>query len=234
MYLSGGMIEVRFLRRPNRFTAVVERNGVEFSAHVANSGRLGELLIRENRMFVSPAASPTGRKTLFDLALVEIDGVLVSADSRLPNGIVAEAAAAGLVPELAGYDHIRREVTVGGSRIDLRLDGPQGSCYVETKSVTLVVDGVARFPDARTERGRKHVLELRDLALSGSRAVVFFVVQRPDAVAFAVDVESDPALFAAVAEAMTSGVEVYAYSCEVDMHEIRLSRRLPVVAPVIA
>ena len=170
--------EATFVSRLNRFAALMRRDGQEVVAHVANSGRLRELLRPENPMLLAPAPDGAHRKTAYDLALVEVDGVLVSLDARAPNTVLKEAIEAGRTPELAGYDTLAQEVALEGSRVDLLLSGRSGLCYVEAKSVTLVEKGVGLFPDAPTERGRKHVGSLEKAVRQGHRAAVVFVIQR--------------------------------------------------------
>ncbi len=227
MRLDSNLVEARFIRRLNRFAAVVELEGVETEVHVANSGRMRELLVEGNRVLLRPAAR-NGRKTSFDLALVDLGHNLSSADARLPNVLVHEALGKEGIPPLSGYTSVRREVTFGESRLDMILEGPVGKCFVETKSVTLVVDGVALFPDAPTTRGVKHLYSLCKAISEGYRAAVVFVVQREDATAFAPNDEADPDFGGALRYAVGQGVEVYAYRCKVSTEEIRLTERLSV------
>ena len=119
---------------------------------------------------------------------------LSSADARLPNKLVAEAIAEGRLPQFTCYPDVRPESTFGESRLDFLLEGPEGSCYVETKSVTLVEEGVGLFPDAPTLRGVKHLHSLMAAMDEGHRAGVIFVIQRADAEAFTPHDEADPLL----------------------------------------
>ena len=128
----------------------------------------------------------------------------------MPNSLVAEAIELGCLNQFAGYSGVNREVTFGESRLDLMLEGPNGRCYVETKSVTLVVDGVGLFPDAPTERGAKHMRSLDQAVAQGHRAAVVFVVQRPDVAAFAPHDTADPNFGSAVRHSLSCGVEVFA------------------------
>jgi sugar fermentation stimulation protein A len=223
------LVEARFIRRLNRFAALMEYRGARVQVHVANSGRLAELLSDENRMFLTPVGSRAGRKTAFDLTLVEVKGVLVSADARAPNALLQEAIESGQLRELAGYDTLAREVRFLDSRLDMMLTRPDGTCYVEAKSVTLVENGTARFPDAPTERGRKHVGSLSRAVADGHRGAIVFVVQRPDAVNLQPNRDADPAFCAALDAAASSGVEVYAYRCQVSLTDIRMSESIPVL-----
>jgi sugar fermentation stimulation protein A len=196
--------------------------------HVANSGRMSELLVPENPMYVTPVANSTDRKTAYDLTLVEYNGVLVSPDSRLPNKLIKEAIEAGRLPELAEYSTVTPEVPFHDSRIDMLLSGSPGKLYLEAKSVNLVVDGTALFPDAPTERGRKHLGSLMKAVDEGLGAAVAFVIQRPDAERFAPHRHADPAFSETLRAAVEYGVQVHAYRCEVSLTGITVSDRAPV------
>ena len=157
--------------------------------------------------------------------------VLVSADARLPPGASCweafhEGQAASHSPSST---QARREVVYGDSRLDLLLSGPRGACFIEVKSVTLVEDGVALFPDAPTERGRRHLGELVRAVEEGCRAAAVFVIQREDARACAPHDDADPAFGLALRDAVAAGVEVYAYVCRVTRRKIRLAHAVPVL-----
>ena len=228
MFLGDDLVAARFLRRVNRFLALVELEGRETGVHVANSGRLRELFVPGAPVWLKPAYGP-GRKTAFDLALVRADGVLVSADARLPNALVAEAVSEGALAGLGIPDSVTRESTFGESRFDLMLECGALRRYVEVKSVTLVEDGVGLFPDSPTTRGAKHLTTLAEAIEAGHRASVVFVVQRPDATAFATNDAADPALAHAFSSAISRGVEAYAYTCQVSQEHVRLDKRLPII-----
>ncbi len=148
------------------------------------------------------------------------------------NHLVEEALRGGLIAELAGFTTLKREVPYGQerSRIDFRLDYPNGPAYVEVKSVTLgfADSAVAAFPDARTERGAKHLRELATLARAGVRAVQLYCVNLTEIDAVRPAAEIDPAYAAALGEAVQAGVEVLAYGAAISPHEIRLTHRLEV------
>ncbi len=220
------LIPARFLRRDNRFRATVEVNGREAWAHVPNSGRLNDLFIPGRPIYLHPSPNPA-RKTPYDLKLVQMPEALVSIDARLPNPLFAEAVAAGHLPEFPCHV-IRPEVRYGDSRLDFRLEGPEGVCWVETKSVTLVEEGVAYFPDAPTARGSRHLRELLAILEGGERAAVAFIIQREDATAFAPAAHFDPVFTQTLREAAAAGVEVRAYVCRVTLEEITLDHPAPV------
>lgn len=234
MNWPGVLLPARFVRRDNRFRAWVDLDGALLSAHVANSGRLSELLVAGASVWIRRHNRGAARKTASDLLLVEYAGVLVSIDARLPNQLLAEALAGGAIPQLAGYSQITPEVTVGQSRLDFLLRADPGSagerrCWVETKSVTLVEDGRALFPDAPSERGLRHLHELMDLRRRGDRVAVVFVIQRPDAMAFAPHPTAHPAFAAALRVAAQRGVEVYAWRCQVSLSAIALAEPVALV-----
>ncbi len=228
MRLEGALLEGRFVARHNRFLVTVEVAGSEVSAHLPNSGRLLELLVPGRRAVLveRPAA---GRRTKYDLSLVQHKGRWVSVDARLPNDLVEEALWSGRLDALTGYPIVHREVTFGRSRFDFLLESPQRlPCLVEVKSITLVIDGVGCFPDAVTARGRRHLNELAQAAAEDYRAAVLFCVQRDDAKGMRPHDESDPAFGQALRDAVAQGVEVYAYACRVDPGEVAITQRLPV------
>ena len=222
------LMEAFFVRRLNRFAALIDMDGEVVMVHVANTGRMRELLTPGRPVFLRPAGKQ-GRKTAFDLMLVDLGFDLCSTDSRLPPLLVEEAFLEGRLEPFGGFHEARREVTFEESRFDLMLTGDDGICYVETKSVNLVEARVALFPDAPTERGVKHLGTLVKAVEAGHRAAAFFVIQRPDAEAFRPHPTADPAFAEALRDAKASGVEVYAYNCRVTRCEIAIQHCIPVM-----
>ncbi len=214
------------MRRLNRFVAAVEVAGEPALAHVPNSGRLRELLLPGARVLLAPRAGV--RRTRFDLALAWSGGHLVSVDARLPGRLLTEALGGGTLPVLGSVQAVRGEVWLGASRLDLLVETPGGPWYVEAKSVTLVRDGVALFPDAPTARGARHVEELRRLAVAGGRAAIAFVIQREDARMLRPHEEADPA-FAAALRRAAPAVRMFACVCRVSREEVTIDRQVPVV-----
>lgn len=228
MELGSDLVQGRFQARLNRFLAQVQVGGRQVLVHVPNSGRMRELLVPGHRVLLKPRREGR-RKTRFDLALVDLGSTLASADARLPNHLVAEALAQKRLLQFHGYTETIREVTFGESRLDLMLQGPEGRCYLEAKSVTLVVDGVGLFPDAPTTRGAKHMNSLCQAVDAGHRAAVLFVVQRGDARACAPNDSADPDFGKALRTALQRGVEAFAYNCAVTEASIQLCHGLPVL-----
>lgn len=215
-----------FKNRPNRFIAEVEVDGSLEIAHVPNTGRCKELLVEDAVVWLKPSDNPN-RKTKFSLHFVENKNVLVSLYSQQANSIVYDAILNGKIKELFGYNYHQREKTVDNSRIDIYLanhddDLLKDSCFVEVKGVTLIVDGEARFPDAPTERGAKHLKELIKLKKEGNRCVVFFLIQHPAGKFFRPNWENDPKFSETLNEAYAAGVEILVYRCDNQLEGIEL------------
>ena len=226
-----GYVKGIFKNRPNRFIAEVEIDGKVEIAHVPNTGRCKELLVEDAVVWLEPSNNPN-RKTKFSLHFVENKGVLVSLYSQQANSIVFDAIKEGKIKELYGYDYFKREKTVGNSRIDIYLAKKEDdccgmsfledSCFIEVKGVTLIVDGEARFPDAPTERGVKHLKELIELKKQGNRCVVFFLIQHPAGNFFRPNWENDPTFSKTLNEAHEAGVEILVYRCDNQLDGIEL------------
>ncbi|MCZ6605166.1 MAG: DNA/RNA nuclease SfsA, partial [Alphaproteobacteria bacterium] len=151
------------------------------------------------------------------------------------NRLVEEAIGKGRIAPLTGYAELRREVPYGeNSRIDLKLCDPvRGQVFVEVKSVTLrrPPSRTAEFPDAVTARGTKHLRELKKVAAAGHRAVMIYAIQRADCRSFGVAADIDPEYAAALAGALSGGVEAYCYACRVTAKGIELASELPIDDP---
>jgi len=223
----GVVIPCTYVERLNRFRVTVTIRGRQVDAHLPNSGRLMELLTPGRRCWVAPV-SGRRRKTAYDLKLVEHGDVLVSVDARLPNPLLAEALEEGRLGPFRACQQFDREVVRGGSRVDFLLRMPEGRLWMEAKSVTLVENDTARFPDAPTTRGARHVQELSEAVSSGDQAAVVFVVQRADARRFAPHDEADPAFGQALRQAAEAGVGVYAWTCRVTKERMAIAERIRV------
>ena len=186
-----------------------------------NTGRCKELLVEDAVVWLKPS-DKLNRKTKFSLHFVENKGVLVSLFSQEANKIVYDAIVDGKIEELSGYDYHQREKTVDNSRIDIYLANEDDDCYVEVKGVTLIIDGEARFPDAPTERGAKHLKELIKLKKEGKRCVVFFLIQHPIGKFFRPNWDNDPVFSQTLNDAYDAGVEILVYRCDNQLDGIEL------------
>ena len=225
----------RFLRREKRFFIHARLdNGTDVVAHTNNTGSMRGCLAAGARLWLSPADNPA-RKLKWSLEIVEVTArdvqgsdvqVLVGVNTILANRLVAEAITSGLIPALAGFDTLATEVRYGsrGSRVDILLTTGQDRVWVEVKNVSLVEDGHARFPDAPTERGRKHLLELEEMVTAGDRAALVFCCQRPDAVTVGPADDIDPEYGRLLRQAAAAGVEIFGVGVRVEPRAIAHER----------
>lgn len=229
MKLVEKIVEATFVKRLNRFAALVRLKEEEIVVHVTNSGRMRELLVPGATVFLR-LGQGAKRKTLYDLVLVCYQGKLVSIDSHLPNKLFYYSWQHCLLKDFLNYPQCLREVNYGQSRIDFLLLNNSEKCFLEIKSVTLVDDsGKALFPDAPTERGSRHLEELIRAKREGIRAIVLFVVQRVDGKSFSPYDQMDKLFGETLRRAYAQGVEIYCYNCYVDENSIALKELIPVI-----
>lgn len=201
-----------FQARPNRFIAHVEVDGRLEVVHVKNTGRCRELLVPGATVYLEESDNPA-RKTRYDLIAVEKGRLLVNMDAQAPNKVFQEWAEEGSF--LSGLTLLRPETTWGSSRFDFYWEAGERRGFVEVKGVTLEEDGHARFPDAPTERGVKHLEELIRCQAEGYEAAVCFVIQMAGMKDFAPNDVTHPAFGAALRKAAGAGVQVLARGCSV-------------------
>ena len=220
------MVPGIFRKRPNRFIAHVDIDGQEQVVHVKNTGRCRELLLPGVTVYLERGTAPN-RKTPYDLIAVEKGDRLINIDSQAPNKVFGEwAAAGGFLP---GVTAIRSEYVCGDSRLDFCIETEKGLHLVEVKGVTLEENGHARFPDAPTERGIKHIRELQKAVEKGLDATLFFVVQIENIDCVSPNDDTHPAFGAALREAASCGVNVCAYDCVVTPDSLAIRCPVPVI-----
>lgn len=219
------------IKRYKRFMAdVVLETGETVTAHCANTGAMLGVQDPDSEVWLSPARNPD-RKLKFTWELIRIGDGLVGINTAHPNKIVAEAIESGKIPELSGYDTLRREVKYGkNSRIDILLsDEAKPDCYVEIKNVHLMrTAGLAEFPDSVSTRAAKHQGELAEMVKQGARAVTVYLCQREDCESFSIAGDIDPDYAAAAATARTVGVESLCYACTLTPEAITADRRIEI------
>lgn len=210
------------------FADVVLEDGAAVTAHCPNPGAMLGVNTPGLTVWLSKSDDPK-RKLAHTLELVEVDGELVGVNTMAPNRLVAEALAAGALPELTSYATHRREVKYGeASRVDFLLEHPdRPPCWLEIKNCHLSrTKGLAEFPDCVAARSSKHLRELEAMAAAGERAVVLFVVQRTDCEAFSACHELDPTFARGLDAAADGGVEVLVYACDMSVQAVRIGRQL--------
>lgn len=226
--------EGRLIRRYKRFLADIETaTGELLTIHCPNTGSMFNCMVESGQVWFSRSNDPK-RKLPGTWEIAETpQGRLACVNTARANPLVEEALHAGVITELNGFTGLKREVPYGQekSRIDFRLDYPDGAAYVEVKSVTLGFDGtsVAAFPDAVTQRGAKHLRELAHLARSGVRAVQLYCVNLSGIDSVRPAEEIDAGYAAALREAKAAGVEVLAYGVQVGAQQIYIDRPLTVL-----
>ena len=225
--IEGKIIRGIFQGRPNRFLALVSIQNGTLPSFLPNPGRMHELLTPGTEVILREV-SRDNRKTAHDLIGVLHNGQMVSVDSHVPNRLVLQALKNRDIEELSVYNTIEPEHPYRQNRFDFLLANKQERCLLEVKSCTLVKDGIAIFPDAKTERGRRHVRDLMEAKKEGYRACVLFVVQRTDAHTFSPNDETDPEFAKVLRDASVEGVEVFAYYSEFAGDKIGLKGKLPV------
>ena len=228
MKLGQRVVDGVFIERPNRYLARVEVEGKEVQAHVPDPGRLPGLMIPKMQVRLIHNPGPK-RKTDYTLALVRHGSILVSVYPVFANKLVGEALSENKLSFLSGYKSFSAEVKAGDSRLDFKLDYPEQSLFVEVKSVSHVENSVGKFPDAPTERGRKHLRELIELKKNGNRAGVLFVSQRSDTRSVTSNDAIDPEFGDILCSAYKAGVELYACNCKVTASAITINQQIEVV-----
>ena len=223
------LVKGTLLKRYQRFLADVKlEDGSTVTAHCPNTGSMKDCCEPGRPVYLSVHDNPK-RKLKYTWEMIRMRESMVGVNTLVPNRLVKHAVQAGQVAELKGYREVKSEVRMGkNSRVDLLLqDDQRGQCYVEIKNCTMVADGIARFPDAVTTRGRKHLQELTTQLSGGQRSVIFYFIQRMDAIEFRPADDIDPAYGQTLREAVDHGVEILAYDVHIDLDGIYLNRRLP-------
>jgi sugar fermentation stimulation protein A len=232
MKFASPLIEGCLISRYKRFFADIElADGSVITAHCANTGSMAGLNEPGSRVWISRADN-SNRKLQYDWRIIEVGKSLIGVHTAWPNKIVKEALNNQKIPELAGYESLRREVKYGkNSRIDFLLESKnKPPCFVEVKSITLSrTKGLAEFPDSPSIRAVKHVTELTNMVKVGARAVMLYVVQRDDCDRFSIAGDVDPKYQEAITLAQKVGVESLCYACTLSPEEITISHPITIL-----
>ena len=230
MKFSQDLSSVTLHRRYKRFlTDVVDENGQTLTVHCPNTGSMLGCRQPGSWAAISCSGNPA-RKYPHTLEMVRENDVWIGVNTSRANHLVEEALVAGVIDGFDASWQIQREVVVlDGSRLDFRLRRGEQQVYLEVKNCSLAVAGRAFFPDAVSERGRRHLDALIHLKKAGHDAVIFFLVQRQDAHEFAPADHIDPNYGQALRRAAANGVRVMAYGCTVSPRAIEVVRALPCI-----
>lgn len=220
------IVEGKFIKRINRFIAEVKINGNIEQVHVKNTGRCKELFIKGRTVYLQKSNNPN-RKTNYSLISIYKNNKLINIDSQVPNEVVYEGIMSGLIEEFCDIKILTREKQYKNSRFDMyykKADGREG--FIEVKGVTLEEDGKTMFPDAPTERGRKHVYEMIDAVKNGYEGTIFFLIQLKETYEFNTNYNTDIKFAQALEEAKNNGVQILVYTSEVSMEAISIGDKI--------
>lgn len=221
------LVHATFVSRPAQLVIEAQLDNRLVLAHLPDRSQLEGLLYPGARLLLAPRKT-LARKMAFQVVAVYVGDDLVSLDTQLPNRLVEAALEHHALPQFARYTSVQPEALIGPHRFDFRLGQGLESCIIEVNSVGEVVNDLAMFPDAPTERGRRQVEALTELAGKGQRTVILFIVQRSTGKALVPNEPIDPLFARALRRALAAGVEVYAYRCPVTPEGISLGQHLPV------
>lgn len=229
MIYDNNIITAKFIKRPNRFIAHVKIDGEEQIVHVPNTGRCKEILT-EGTTVVLAEGKNINRKTKYDLIAGYKKDKLINIDSQVPNAVVEEALKNKKISFLKKYIIIEREKFFGASRFDFKLSNHKGEeYYLEVKGVTYENQGHCMFPDAPTDRGKKHLLELIEVVKTGRGAGVLFLIQLNKAKSFSPYEDMDKNFAEALRLASENGVDILVYDCTVGEDSIELHKKIQVI-----
>lgn len=224
----GKIVCGKFQKRLNRFIAEVIINDKLEKVHVKNTGRLKELLQPNVDVLLEESNNPN-RKTKYSLIATRKENRWVNIDSQAPNVVAFEAIKKGKIHEIGTAQTVKKEVTFGSSRFDLYIEKEDEKGFIEVKGVTLEIDGLAKFPDAPTSRGTKHIYELIKAVKEGYKGTILFIIQMEGCYTFTPNKETDPAFSDALIEASKNGVKILAYDTVVnDEGEMIIGKPIPV------
>jgi sugar fermentation stimulation protein A len=189
--LFPNVMQGRFIRRLNRFAVECSLDNEIVLAHLPNPGRLWELLLPDRTISLVRHDPTPSRSTIYTAVAVLREDMPVLLHTQMANTVVKSLLAKNRIRGLEHAKIMKQEATFGGSRFDFLLQKGNVQYVLEVKSCTLFGKYIAMFPDAVTERGRRHLLALAELTDRGMRACVIFVVHWPYAQFFLPDYHTD-------------------------------------------
>jgi sugar fermentation stimulation protein A len=228
MQFSSPLTEGVLIKRYKRFLVDIRlANGNIITAHCPNTGTMLTCSTPGSAVCLS-ISNNLKRKYQYTLEMIKAGTTWVGVNTSRTNRLVAEALLQGKIAEFKGVDEVVSEIkTSRHTRLDLRIVQGASSTYMEVKNCSLAIGGCAMFPDAITVRGTKHLHELTRLVEEGSKAAIFFLVQRMDADRFAPAIHIDPDYGKALHQAIAAGIKVLVYQASVSPEGIHVVNSLP-------
>ncbi|WP_372645709.1 DNA/RNA nuclease SfsA [Ancylomarina sp.] len=228
MQFSKPLVHGKLIKRYKRFLSDVELDSGEIVvAHCTNSGSMKTCIEEGAEVYLTYVDDPK-RKTKYTWEMIYMNGDWIGINTGIPNILAYEVVRDGKIEGFESYTEVRREVKFEDSRFDVFATNDQESCFIEVKNVSMKVGGYARFPDAVTTRGKKHLETLMRVKAEGMRAVMFYVIQRSDVSVFGPAWDIDPGYAETLRKAVDSGVEVFAFQAKVNPEGIELVKQLPI------
>lgn len=227
MIFKNELVPGKLIKRYKRFLTDVElKDGSIIIAHCTNSGSMKTCIEDGAPIYLSPADDPK-RKTQFTWEMIYMNNGWIGINTMIPNLLVYEAIQSNQIEKLKGYDYIKREVKFGDSRFDVFAENEKEKCFIEVKNVTMKVGNFARFPDAKTTRGKKHLETLMEVKRQGIRAVMVYVIQRTDIDTFGPAWDIDPEYAETLIKAYNHGVEIIPLMAKVSPTQIEIEKEIP-------
>ncbi|MEE1118243.1 MAG: DNA/RNA nuclease SfsA [Methanosphaera sp.] len=230
------LILVKFISRPNRFTIKFknEKNETEL-AHLHDPGRLKELLVSNADVLIKyvPTYKKTSRKTKYDVIAIKYQNEWVLLNSSYHNKLVSEILTDKLINEIEDFNIFKPEYSYGNSRLDFLLkDNKDNELFLEVKGCTLVEKGIAKFPDAPTKRGKKHVDELIKIRKKSLNAAIIILVLQNNAKSFTPNYETDKDFSDSLKEAYENNVKIYPIHIKTEYKNNNLLLRYNKILPI--
>jgi sugar fermentation stimulation protein A len=207
------LIPSRYVKKLNRFVLIVRIKNKLTKVYMPNPGRLSTILTPNRILLLKEKNSGKYRYEVF---AAKMNGFYATLDPKLAN-ILFER----IIKE-KGYSIIGREVKTSSGRIDFLLKKRKKNYFAEVKSCTHVENGIAKFPDRKTERGKRHLK-----FLIKNKGILAIIVQRPDAKIFSPFKEIDPD-FAELFRKSIEKIKVFAFSTRFNPPKIYFEKEIPI------
>ena len=230
MKFTKSLIKGKLIRRYKRFFVDVKINKKIVTAHCPNTGSMKGLIKEGNEVYLHKNDDPK-RKLKYGLEIIKANKKLVGVNTHLANKIVNHGLENNLISELKNSDTIKSEVFFDKeTRFDFLLEKNNQKIFVEVKNVTLFRDKeTAEFPDAITDRGSKHLIELSKLPSKNTRAVMLFLIQRDDCKKFQIASDIDQIYYDNFKTVIKKGVEIICYNCSFESEQIRVNKKIKLI-----